>query len=489
LVSLEVEQARETLAATRAGRSEQARRGEQLLRLLEVGEPSLNILLALEEAVEAPAPERKLPAVQAMVARVGSDYAAIARRVAEVARQPATPPNELQEPERGWRVAVETKPDVPPSVVELVQRLKGLATSAAEAAVAMQRGQPVTNGAGLLAPRGSRARSFLQPLVENLRPQSVVFRHALRIGLVAIAALGITAALGLREEYWVVLSVVAILQPYAVITEERALQRVLGTLLGGTLAAALAAAIGSPLILILVIGVLTAVSVSVLPLNFAAFQILLAPDFMLLATLSHGDLSVVEGRVLGVFIACLLSLAGAWLLWPSPERQHFASAAAHVLRAEGNYVRQLAARRSATVPEVGAARRDLDLSLLDAEASFERLRAEFEGPAHQLEPAMAVLTYSRRSAGSATSLIEQSPELRAYPRLDETAQEVSGRLDALASSLEERQPPAPAPAFEARRELEDPVTMALAERLPQQLEILHRSVERITTEMPSSAYG
>ncbi|NTX16005.1 FUSC family protein [Myxococcus sp. CA056] len=477
-----IERARETLASTRVGRSEESRRGEHLLVLLELSEQLLGVLFALAQAMEVASPERRLRPVREQVARACDWYAEISQRVATVSLAPETaavywprfPTHHEELGLRGKWLRV-----VPASVTELLTRLKGHAVAAQRTAMAMRRGDPVEVGNAESMLRANRRRPLLETLRANLNSRSVVLRHALRAGTVACLALVLTRVLGLGEAYWVVLSAIGILQPYSANTEERALQRVTGTLLGGTLAAVIATGVGSPLVLIVVIGVLTAVSVSLLPLNFGAFQILLTPDFLLLATLSAGDWSVAENRALGVLLACVLALAGVWLLWPYPESRRFPDAAATVLRADGNYFRQVAASRSGTEPGVSAARRDLGLAMIDAEASFERLMAEYRGPAHRLEPAMALLTYSRRLAASVTALGEQKAVIPSSEVLDVVAHKASGTLDALADSLKQGQTPPPMPELPLRRIVNDPVSGPLVERVPRQLEILHGAVEKL----------
>lgn len=472
-----LEHARETLAATRMGRSDEPKRGEYLLVLLEHGEPMLGMLLGIAQAMEVASDVEWTRQMREQVAGLCERYADTLRRVAAVVRDPNRD-GDLPEPAM-TEAAFET---LPLPVCELFVRLRHYERGARDAAIAMRSGHPPPRPYPRLQlrPHGPR-REWLEPVKASFRSDSLVLRHALRAALVAMAALLVTRLLHLGEAYWVVLSAIGILQPYSASTEERALARVGGTLLGGTLAAALAAAIHQPLVLFLVIGLLTAVSVSLLPLNFGAFQVLLTPDLLLLATLSTGNWTVAENRALGVLIACALALSGAWFLWPIPERRRFPDAAAAVLRADGRYLREVAHRRSVIGPQVGEARRSFGLALLEAEASFERLRAEYRGPAVKLEPAMVVLAYSRRLAGSVTALAEQRPRVDSPQALEEVAKRAGGALEALADSLCEGRPPPPMPELR-RPELGDPVSGLLVERVPRQLEVLHSAVTKLHGE-------
>jgi uncharacterized membrane protein YccC len=280
----------------------------------------------------------------------------------------------------------------------------------------------------------------------------------------------------------VVLAACGILQPYSASTEERALHRSVGTLFGALLAVAIAAGIASPLLRFCLIGGLTAFSVSLLPLNFGVFQVLLTPDFLLLATLNVGDWKVAENRAEGLVIACGLALAAVWWLWPSPERHRFPEAAASVLRANGRYFREVAEGRRGTEPDLLSTRREVGLALIDAEASFERMIAEYHGSTQGLEPAMALLSYSRRLLASMTALGEERSDPHTAQALTHVAKETGETLEGLADALIQGSPPPPLPELPVRRREDDPVQSELMTHVPRQLGVVHGAVAKLTAE-------
>lgn len=481
-----IEDARATLAATRLGRPDEPRRGEHLLVLLELSEPMVAILMALAHAMEIAESKERLDPVRAQVAQVSDRCAEISGTVAQIARDPvkAAAESQVSPHHSALVVPAAALEGLPVSVAELLSRLRDHARAAYAAALAMQRGDPIPVPSRILTvvPEQRGPKRWIEPLREGFAPESLVLRHALRSGLIAAASLIVARSLGLVETHWVVLAAIGILQPYSASTEERAIHRVLGTLGGAMVAVAIAAEVAIPAARLAVIGVLTAVSVSLLPLNFGAFQVLLTPDFLLLASLNAGDWTIAENRAEGVVIACVLALAAAWWLWPSPERHRFPEAAASVLRANGHYFREMATRRDAAVPEVRWARREVGLALLGAEASFERLLAEYQGPVQHLEPAMVLISYSRRLTAAVTALGEQRPEQVTSFGLEHVAEQTGGALDALADSLQEGRPPPPLPAIPLRRASEDLLANELMERVPRQLGILHGAVEKLALE-------
>ncbi len=486
-----MEQARATLGASRGSHMGKSRRGEHLLVLLETCEPMSAQLIALAEAMEAAVREPRFLPLRGRVDSLCDAYAAMALWVEQVLlhernegvpRAPRLAPRSRRRSHRWPAAGIRSREDpLSVHVDVLFGKLRQLAGVAHETASGLLHGDPVSDrGRSLVGREERRVRSWLAPLRDHLRSDSLVFRHALRVGLVATVALVVTQSLGIRDAHWVSLTVIAILQPYSAITEERALQRVGGTLLGACLAAVIATRVHSPSALLTVIVLLTAVSVALLPINFGAFQVLLTPDYLLLATLSSGDWSLAGQRALGVLVACTLALLGAWLLWPMPERRRFPDAAAAALRADGDYLREVIARRSADRPEVGAARRSFGLALLDAEASFERLTAEYHGPPQQLESGMAVITYARRFATVVTALGMERPEAEVPGQLKHLALQAGRALDDLAESLHARRVPPPLPPLQVSCKTDDPVFGALLERVPRQLGMLHGAVTRLS---------
>ncbi|RKI58743.1 FUSC family protein [Corallococcus sp. AB049A] len=493
----EIERARDVLAATRRGRPDESRRGEHLLVLVELAEPMVALLSALAEAMQVVGRDPHLHATRERVIRLCEAFNAMDQWVSRALREDRNegmrePPRLALRPRRRQPARMAAPPvrqgaegPLSTHVATLLDRLREYAGVAHETASGLLFGDPVSpRGRGTVGgTRRQQGFSLWQPIRDHLHPDSVVARHALRTGMVATAALGLTRALQVGDAHWVSLVVISILQPYAGSTEERVLQRTLGTLVGASLAALIATLVHTPPMMIGVISALTAISVALLPLNFGAFQVLLTPDYLLMATLSSGDWTVASQRSLGVLIAGALALVGSWTLWPSPERRRFPDAAASALRADGKYLQQLATHRSGTEPAVNEERRLLDQALLEAESSFQRLMTEYRGPPGHLEPGMALLTYARRFALAVTALGTGRLEGRTPSVLpQQLAQRASDSLELLARALQERREPPPLPALSLPRTSDDPVLGKLLERVPRQLGILHGAVARISED-------
>ncbi|WP_426749409.1 FUSC family protein [Myxococcus sp. Y35] len=485
-----IEQARTVLASTRMGRAGESGRGEHLLVLLEGADAMMVALIALTEMLEVAPAEPRYHALRAEVQRALSELASDLRRVrlalekgTEVSGRPAWSAGRVK---RALE-ALEASGEVPEQVRAgyqyvhtLLDRLRDYAHATVEVAARLEGSAPVPDTLALptkpadVAPR----QSLLEPLRENLNVRSVIFRHALRLGVAASLAMALVGALGLNHGYWVIITVTVVLQPYAGVTFQRSLQRIAGTLLGATLAAGLVALVRDPAVILLAIVVLFAVAMSIQPLSLSAFQVMLTPALVLLAELQSGDWELAGVRIVNTLLGGLIALTGMRLLWPSPEHLRLPEQVAAALRAEREYLMAVASASSDAEPPVRAARRKTALALLSAEASFQRLLGEWRGHAKELEPVMALLVYARRFTSAVTTLAASRREPGAPRELAGVVRFTGCVLDELAAAMEQQRRPAPMPS-PAPTGGEDPLIRTHVERLLRQLTVLHHAAERV----------
>ncbi|AKQ68677.1 hypothetical protein A176_005589 [Myxococcus hansupus] len=490
-----IEQSRTVLASTRMGRAGESGRGEHLLVLLEGADAMMVTLVALTEMLEVAPTEPRFHVVRAEVQRALVELAADLRRV-RLALEKGTEVSDRP----GWSAervkraleALDTGGDVPAHVRAgyhyvhtLLDRLRDYAHATVDVAARLEGGSPVPETLALPSrPADEPARQpLLEPLRENLNVRSVIFRHALRMGFAAAAAMALVEALKLNHGYWVIITVTVVLQPYAGLTFQRSLQRIAGTLLGAALAAGLVALVRDPAIILLAIVVLFSVAMSIQPLSLSAFQVLLTPALVLLAELQTGDWELAGVRIVNTVLGGLIALAGTRLLWPSPEHLRLPDQVAFALRADRDYLMAVASSPSDAEPSVRAARRKMGLALLSAEASLQRLMGEWNGPARELEPVMALLVYARRFTSAVTTLAASRSEPAAPRELSGVVRFAGGVLEELAAAVEQQRRPAPMPA-PAPVGGEDPLVRTHVERLLRQLTVLHSAAERIPPLLP-----
>lgn len=297
--------------------------------------------------------------------------------------------------------------------------------------------------------------AIVVPLRDNLTFHSILFRHALRLALIATIAEVIASLLQIPRGYWMTLTAVIALKPNYGGTSQTALQRVLGTVLGGMIGIAIVMLIHNPWLMWACLLVLMVVAVAVRPLSFSLFVTLLTPAIILLLNVaSHGGWQVGATRIVDSFAGGLLALLGSYLLFPKWERQRLPAQLAITMRANLAYFQQAIAQyldvSAATAEAIAPLRQQAALENANAAAAAQRLFSEPRHVQGNIEPITALLLYSRRFLNSTTALVEHRRELQGnYQCLDvqHFADVVIPVLENLSEAVQQGYSPHPLPDF------------------------------------------
>jgi uncharacterized membrane protein YccC len=215
----------------------------------------------------------------------------------------------------------------PEQVVELAHReftprvVSHLALSVVDATLALRRQHEAgaTHSAMFSASTGSSVTSRVVSTVgAHLRPDSVLFRNALRIGLGLGVAIGVAVAGDLPHAFWVGLGTLTALRSNALGTGFTVLQAMAGTLLG-FVAGGVLVSIGSnrPLLWVAlpVATFLAAYAPSALGfvVGQASFTVFVVVLFSLL---QPSGWKTGEARVVDIAIGCTISLLVGLIFWP-----------------------------------------------------------------------------------------------------------------------------------------------------------------------------
>ncbi|MFL5354289.1 FUSC family protein [Archangium sp.] len=511
-----LEAARGTLAATRRGRQESGR-GERLLVLLQIADATFETGVALADVLESLAHGSGVRPAREEVARA---LAAFSQSLQELARVVETEGPVRRLPSLDWSAEALREALARAETAEgadtmrvvdraqalhaarLLAQLREFAGIASETASSLSDDRPSSLGRTLLGiDLSERKRPWLEPLRENLSRDSVVLRHALRVGVTTAIAVWLTARLQQSHGYWVTITVLTIMMPYTGPTFLKGLQRVVGTMVGGILAALVAAWLHDPHAIMLLVFFTVAISVAVISVNYGLYTVFLTITFVLLAEVGTGDWSLARVRILNTLIGGALALAGSWLLWERPEKELFPEQLAAALRADGEYFQRVFAawlgEPKGPEPVLGEARRKMGLATINAEASFQRLLSEPRRRTEPLEPLMTLLAYTRRFAAAVIAFSSTQHERvteRARASLERFARTTEQVLEDLAGAVAQGRAPGALPDFggllgadvpssgggEALA-VDEPLLRAQLERVVRQLTVLHGAASRRAT--------
>jgi uncharacterized membrane protein YccC len=270
----------------------------------------------------------------------------------------------------------------------------------------------------MVLPKLPALSSILEPLRSNLTIHSVLFRHALRLAIVATIAEVIASLLQIPTGYWITLTAVIALKPNYGGTAQTAFQRVVGTVLGGIVGIGIVTLIHNVWIIGACLLFLIMAAVAVRPLSFSLFGALLTPAIILLLNLtSQGGWQIGVLRIADSLVGGLLALLGSYLLFPRWERQQLPAQLNTTLRANLVYFQQVimlylcSDEQEVSNDVIIASRRQAALENSNIAAAAQRLFSEPQHIQGDIEPITTLIFYIRRFFNSVTVLAEHHQEL------------------------------------------------------------------------------
>jgi uncharacterized membrane protein YccC len=520
-----LETARAVLAATRRGRRGEIGRGERLLVIVESVDQIFGVLIAVEEVLDNLGAEASAAIGGELASGLAAAVAgldAVADRIVVEAELPALALAEWTtaaasarlgglsllaraEADHALALLARIHEDVA-ALSALVDSLGDEHDPAPIAPIARTMESAVsaasTGAIRVLAIPAPAPPSPLDALRGSLAWDSVVLRHASRVGIVALLSVVVTRALELQRGYWATLTAVLLLQPYLPATITRGVQRVGGTIAGGLIATLIAALVHDPLGIGIAAIVLAATSAAMIQVNYGLYALFLTPTFVLLAEVHAPDTHLVALRIANTLLGAGLAVAGALLLWPSRESTRTSDRLADAVEGAADYAHEVftavITRAPAPSTPVISARRRAGRALNNADLSLDRLVAEGT-PATVLETYMTLATMTRRLSATlsafATARHVAGPGEPPRPAAAEPAA-VTALLTAIGGDTESYlrdaaialRTGAPPPSYHRHDVAAAPLPALLAARLARidrQMSILSEAVVRTVGNAPS----
>lgn len=352
----------------------------------------------------------------------------------------------------------------------------------------------------------SRARQAWRTLRQNLGFESDAFRHALRVGIGATIAVGLSKTFAVNHGYWMSLTLVFVLQPYFATTWQRTLERVVGSVAGAIGASLLGLFLSTPLSVALAVLPIALGTFAARTIHYALFTFFLTSQFVLVSHIQQPEIyepALAALRAFNSLLGGVLALLVGVLVWPEKEPRQLAAALTRALERHADYTLALAVAKSgdAARQDIVGLRRQACLSADNAEASLQRLQ---QNPVHRdrkVDTAVNLLNAMRRITAAGT-VLEIQPAL---PADSAAAHALRDYAATLADALHAAEPapefgpefgpkfgpefgPRPAtrplavPAVIAEA---DPVLAAPLERIAQQARQIKQLRERVQREQPA----
>ncbi len=293
-------------------------------------------------------------------------------------------------------------------------------------------------------PDFKRIKNNATTLVENIRPSSPAFRHAIRLAVAVPLASLIGSALSLPRSFWLTFAVVVILKPDYSTLLLRGLSRIIGTIIGATVAALLVGGLHpSHSVTVVLVAIAAWIAYSTWSTSFAvSFGFVTAMVLLLISTTTTDTLSTALDRLLDFSLGGVIALV-AYLLWPSSQETKVSTAMAQLFRALARYldaVLNLVASRPMEPAHVTRLSRSLRMSWVRAESAVAR---SIDEPAYarvDVSQGRGLLAATMRILRALHALrieSEQGFSVAAFDELDNLRKSCVATLEQLATHFED----------------------------------------------------
>ena len=328
-------------------------------------------------------------------------------------------------------------------------------------------------------------RSAGRTLQAHLSTQSLILRHALRVGVATGAGIIIAHRLGLPHPIWIPLTTLVVLQPNFGGTWSRSVGRTVGTIAGAALASGLLLALPGPLAITIAIALLTFITFLFFPKQYQlAVTCLTALIILMLSRITAGEWSNVIGRVVDTLIGTSIALAVGFALWPIWERHQMPEQLARAMWRLRDYAAALfgllVAGKAPDGPTPVDLKRLVEIEIANTDAMFQRMRLEPRASRPQRYRSFALLTQIQRlhrhlTALAATLEIDPQP----HPAFTPLAASIPEAITALAQAAEKDQVP-------SEEEMQAIMAGSLIERTDEERTApMSRLVDRILSDVDS----
>lgn len=266
---------------------------------------------------------------------------------------------------------------------------------------------------------GFRLQRMYKLILVQLQPNSLLLHHALRVMIMTSLGLLISYIFNIPRGYWIVLTIMVLLQPEFASTWERSRDRILGTFLGVILGSLLL--IGSVAFhfsfLIIVIAICSVLYSYFLPKNYKVAVVFVT--IMLVAILDtaehHIDWHTAAFRLFSTVIGALLSVIAAYTLWPSWESLHFPLRMAKSVSENKNYLEQIGFELHSGTgfhSRLIAHRRKAEVENINLEDSLKQLKHEPLKLNKNFKRAQSLANLNKKLTRELTAFSSFLPEVR-----------------------------------------------------------------------------
>ncbi len=183
------------------------------------------------------------------------------------------------------------------------------------------------NGAKKVKLKSNEAAQFITPeeynlqiLAEHFTINSPIFRHALRLSITVLFGFLFGTIVGVKNPYWIVLTLIVLMRPSYGLTKERSINRIIGTLIGAAFATLIILITSNTIVYMILATLSLTIALGLLQQSYRSAAAFITINVIFIYTLIEpNNLAVIQFRVIDTAIGAALAVLANYLIWPTWE--------------------------------------------------------------------------------------------------------------------------------------------------------------------------
>lgn len=214
-------------------------------------------------------------------------------------------------------------------------------------------------------------------ILENFSIKSPIFRHSLRLTTAVILAYISGTAIGIKNTYWIILTLIVIMRPYYGLTKERSINRIIGTLAGAAIATAIILVTQNPIVYAILAVVSLTIAFSLIQQSYRSAAAFITINIIFVYSLmTPNAFEIIQYRVLDTVLGAVLAVFANYLFWPSWEAMNLDKFLSSSIRSNYKYlvaIKLLYSTKQSTELNYKIPRKEAFLAVSNLNAAFQRM--------------------------------------------------------------------------------------------------------------------
>jgi len=217
----------------------------------------------------------------------------------------------------------------------------------------------------------------LTVLREHLTIHSPIFRHALRLTIAVIFGFVLGTIMGIKNPYWIILTLIVLMRPSYGLTKERAIHRIIGTLIGAVIALIIILITTNTIVYMVLAACSLTIAFSLIQQSYrSAAAFITMYIIFLYALIESNSFIVIQYRVIDTAIGALLAVIANYSLWPTWEFMNLKPIIIKAIQKNRAYlliIKEIYHTKETNNVPYKMARKEAFLAISNLNAAFQRM--------------------------------------------------------------------------------------------------------------------